>query len=184
MWISIWRSVCSCRHVTACGDLVPYPPADVGAPKQGAAPQRGDYATGVRLAGRPRAATPEHRAHQAKGAGLRRRAVAPRRLAEGRQLRLELQMRSSVICRRSGGTGSGGSPTSAGGNISSAVRTLRKVVAACGYKLVCTPVCTLTSTKIAGILSPCFPFQRRARPEYFFMGITHLSILNRKTGSF
>lgn len=78
-------------------------PADVGSPKQGAAPPARRLCDGVGVAGRPRAVSPK-------------RTRLRRGLCEGRQLRLVVKrMLQHGVCRRSGGTGSGGTPDICGG---------------------------------------------------------------------
>ena len=83
-------------------------PRFVGAPKQGAASQRGDYATGVRRSRPTPCRQPEHRSHQTRSAAAASFA------------------RCIIVdsyYRQSGGAGSGGSPDKAGANCKEVKRT-------------------------------------------------------------
>jgi hypothetical protein len=107
------------------------PPADVGAPKQGAAPQRGDYATGVRRSRPTPCSQPEAPRPQA-------------RKAEGRQLRLALANACPSIAFAGGvaARGRAAPPDICGGNFHCDARTFVKSDKRRGYKRVSTLVCT------------------------------------------
>ena len=83
-----------------CGFAPVLSPPLCRSPKQGAAPQRGDYATASGAAGRPRAASPS--------------TASPDEERSGRQLCQNAYF--ITVCRQSGGAGSGGKPDKAGAN--------------------------------------------------------------------
>src|SRR5205814_15894 len=99
-------------------------PAFVGSPKQGAAPQRRDYATASGVAGRPRAPSrapqqSEERSLRAPRRGGRRFCPFAGKISREPPAPPSFGKRTlkRCVCRRSGGTGSGGTPDKCGGNM-------------------------------------------------------------------
>ncbi len=136
-WIPPTRGHSPCEYRGAPATLcdrhpeLPPPPAFVGSPKQGAPPQRHDYATALP----PDPVRPAEHRRPRRGAQRTRPGADAARFCPPPRAKLRgeppappsfgKRTLKRCVCRRSGGTGSGGTPDKCGGKIVSTCKELR-----------------------------------------------------------